>query len=222
MPSPLRFVASPDDIDAALADVREPGDRDGGAVILVGGATFADAADPFATAVRRFLATLARVCQETGTAVVDGGTDAGVMRWFAEARTAVDGSFPLVGVAPQGAFERTTRTGEPIVPAGGHSLILTVPGSRFGDETGWLFATADRLGSGSAPAIVVNGGRLALSEARQRIDGGHVVLAVAGSGRAADELAVDQGLLASGRLRLIPMSADEASLADALEEARTP
>lgn len=221
MPSPLRAVDSEADLDAVVAALAPAGEGSGRALILVGGATFADA-DPARTAsIRSFLDALAAACEQTGTTIVDGGTDAGVMRWIAEARAAIDGTFPLVGVAPRGAFERSTRTGEPIVPAPGHSLVLLAPGSRFGDETTWLFATADRLGSGSAPAVVVNGGRLALHESRERLATGHAVIAVDGSGRAADELAADEGLRASGRLRVVPLASDAASLAAVLEEART-
>lgn len=221
MPSPLRTIDSEADLEAALASLSATGHGTARALILVGGATFADS-DPDRTAgIRAFLGALAAACEQTGTAIVDGGTDAGVMRWIAEARAAIGGAFPLVGVAPRGAFERNTRTGEPIAPAVDHSLILLAPGSRFGDESAWLFATADRLSGGSAPAVVVNGGRLALHEARERLAGGHVVLAVEGSGRAADELASDEDLRASGRLRVIPLASDTTSLAAVLEEMRT-
>jgi SLOG in TRPM, prokaryote len=79
-----------------------------------------------------------------------------------------------------------------------------------------LFAAADHLAGGSAPSIVINGGRLALAEARARLDGSHLVVVVGGSGRAADELASDVALLASGRLRVISLDVDEAGIAAAL------
>jgi len=43
------------------------------------------------------------------------------------------------------------------------------------------------------------------------------VVVVAGSGRAADELAGDEGLRASRRLRVVPLTADAATLTAALE-----
>jgi hypothetical protein len=131
------------------------------------------------------------------------------------------GTFPLIGVAPRGAFTRVTRTGAPIEPARDHDLVVSVPGDRFGDETAWLFAAADDLQSGMAPALVVNGGHLARHEAEARLAAGGRVVAVEGSGRAADELAAalaaDAGLRASGRLRTIPIGVDAAGLAAALE-----
>jgi hypothetical protein len=187
----------------------------GRAVILLGGADFTEP-DRLAR-LRRFFATLAAYLERTGTAVADGGTDSGVMRLIAEARTAVAGTFRLIGVAPGGAFSRATRTGAPIEVARDHDLVLLVPGSRFGDETEWLFAAADHLAGGSAATIVVNGGQLTFDEAQLRLAAGHRVIAVGGSGRAADDLAADMGLRASGRLVVIPLTVDAQRLAAALE-----
>lgn len=214
MSSPLRSVESAAALERELAQLP----ASGRSLLLVGGADFTDCSPEVLEAVRRFLETLARICDAVGAAVVDGGTDSGVMRWFAEARAAVGGSFPLIGVAPAGALRRRTRTGAPIAPAHGHSVILAVPGDRFGDEQDQLFEIVDRLGA-RAPTIVVNGGQLALAEAQRRLADGFVVLAVAGSGRTADELAADDGLRASGRLRVIPLGIDEPGLAAALEDA---
>ena len=220
MTSPLQPVESQPDVDAELA-----GFPRGASLLLIGGADFSSADPAIVDGIRGFLATLAAHCQRTGTAVVDGGTDAGVMRWFAEARASIEGTFPLIGVAPRFAFERQTRTGRPISVAAGHSVVLAVPGEQFGDEMPWLFAVADGIAAeAAAPTILVNGGDLAATEARQRLADGHLVVAVAGSGRAADELAGDwdrSDLPVSGRLRVIPLAADEATLAAALEEAWT-
>ena len=192
----------------------------GRALALIGGADFTDIDE---TRLQAFFAVLAAHCQSTGTAVVDGGTDSGVMRLMAAARTAAGAAFPLIGVAPAGALERTTRTGAPIELARDHSLILLVPGDHFGDETATLFETADLLtdrAARPAPAIVVNGGALALREAHWRLADGAVVVAVEGSGRAADELvrALDEDpqLRASGRLRTIPLTVDAAGLVGVL------
>lgn len=220
MTSPLRPVESQPDLEAALAAF--PEDR---SLLLIGGADFAGSDPELVEGIRIFLATLAAHCEGTCTAVVDGGTDAGVMRWFAEARAAIGGTFPLIGVAPRSAFERPTRTGRSIEVAHGHSLVLAVPGVQFGDELPWLFAAADHLSAtGAAPTVLVNGGERAATEARARLAEGHIVVAVAGSGRAADELAGEAGasdLHGSGRLRVIPLAADGAALATALEEALT-
>ncbi len=220
MASPIRSVESLPDLEGALAGIPQ-----GRSLLLVGGADFAGADPVMVEAIQSFLATLASICERTRIGVVDGGTDAGVMRWFADARAAIAGTFPLIGVAPRFAFDRPTRTGRPITAAPGHSVVLAVPGEQFGDETPWLFAVADHLGfDWPAPTVLVNGGDLASTEARQRLADGHIVIAVAGSGRAADELANPDGasgLPESGRLRVIPLAADEMTLAATLEEAWT-
>lgn len=199
-------VATQADLIAALG----PAQPDGRAVILVGGA---DLTEPERLAeLRALFDTLAAYFERTCTTVVDGGTDSGVMRLMAEARSKIGGEFRLIGVAPAGAFERPTRDGAPIKLARDHSMVVLVPGSDFGDETEWLFAAGDHLAGGSAPTIVVNGGKLTLEEASLRLEQGHPVIVVEGSGRAADELAADEGLRASGRLRVIPLSVDDAGL----------
>ena len=200
---------------AELVEVLGPNPAGGRAVVLIGGADFTEA--DLEAGLRGFFANLAGYLEATGTALVDGGTDSGVMRLIAEARTAIGGTFRLIGVAPALAFSRPTRTGAPIEVARDHSLVVLVPGSRFGEETPWLFAAADHLGGGAAHTVIVNGGDLALDEARVRIAAGHHVVAVEGSGRAADTLASDAGLRASGRLRVIPLTADQAAIAAALE-----
>jgi hypothetical protein len=211
MPDSVRAIATM----AELTETLGPAPEDGRAVILIGGADFTEPA--LLGTLRTFFGSLADHLERTATALIDGGTDSGVMRLIADARADIHGRFPLIGIAPTLAFSRPTRTGAPIEVARGHSLVVLVPGSHFGEETPWLFAAADHLGDGSAATLIVNGGTLALDEARQRMDAGHTVLAVAGSGRAADELAADEGLRASGRLRVIPLSADEAAIAAALE-----
>jgi hypothetical protein len=216
MPESVLVIASMAELTEALG----PAADSGRTVILIGGADFTEGG--LEGGLRAFFGILAGYLERTGSAVVDGGTDSGVMRLIAEARTGIGGTFRLIGVAPALAFSRPTRTGAPIEVARDHTLVVLVPGSRFGEETPWLFAAADHLAGGAAPTIIVNGGNLALDEARQRLGAGHTVVAVAGSGRAADELAADalvadEGLRASGRLRVIPLTADEAAIAAALE-----
>jgi hypothetical protein len=213
MPGRIHDVASSAELRGALGMPPSTGS----AVLLVGGADVTAAAD--LEPIRAFLGTVVSLAERFRMAVVDGGTDSGVMRLIGEARKIRGASFPLVGVVPRGALERTTRSGRPIRIAPGHSDILLVPGSEFGDEIEWLFAAADHLGAGRAPTLVVNGGHMTMVEARMRIDQGQVVVAVEGSGRAADELAADADLRASGRLRVIDLDADEQTLAAILAPA---
>jgi hypothetical protein len=211
----VREVASREELIEVIGP-RQAGSR---AIALIGGADFTAAGE--VARLRAFFGVLAAYLERTATAVVDGGTDSGVMRLVADARRDIAGSFRLIGVAPAGALLRRTRTGAAIEPARDHDLIVLVPGDSFGDETPCLFAAADHLAGGTAPTIVVNGGTLALDEAHARLASRHVVVAVEGSGRAADELAAaledDPELRASGRLRTIALAVDEAALARGLD-----
>src|SRR5689334_23540354 len=103
MIGPVREVASADELATEL-DAGALGAR--AAIALIGGADFTDEA--LVAALRGLFETIATACESSMTAVVDGGTDSGVMRLMAEARAATGGTFPLIGVAPAGAFDRST------------------------------------------------------------------------------------------------------------------
>ena len=93
---------------------------------------------------------------------------------------------PLTGSAPrqdQGEFEpRVTLDPH-------HSHFLLVPGERWGDESPWLTAAAERLAGGRGTLMLVAGGGEVtrwdvLHQLRQR----GRILALAGSGGTADAL----------------------------------
>lgn len=202
------------DSEAQLHEALGPALGPGRAIALIGGADGLDTAD--AVALEGFFLRLADHLERTGTAVVDGGTDSGVMRMIAAARHARGGQFRMVGVVPAGALDRTTRDGGAIEVAPDHDIVL-VPGAEFGDESPWLFAAADHLAAGVAPTIVVNGGRLTLDEAVDRLASRALVIVIAGSGRAADELAAEPATQTAGTLRVLPVSAPVLDIARALE-----
>jgi hypothetical protein len=202
------------DSEAQLYEALGPTLGRGRAIALIGGADGLDTGDT--AALEGFFLRLADHLERTGTAVVDGGTDSGVMRMIAAARRARGAGFRLVGVVPEGALDRTTRDGLPIDVAPDHDIVV-VPGMVFGDESPWLFAAADHLAAGVAPTIVVNGGRLTLDEAGDRLANRALVIVVAGSGRAADELAADSAAPREGTLRVLPVTAGVMDITQALE-----
>ena len=134
-------------------------------------------------------------------AVVDGGTDSGVMRMMGQARRAGGCEFPLIGVAAAGTLRErgvVDSTGDRAEVEPHHTLVLRVPGDQWGDETPWLSAVAGLI-AGKQPSVTVliNGGRIALSDAQMSLDAGRPLVVVAGSGRGADEIARASGGLAS-------------------------
>jgi hypothetical protein len=162
------------------------------AIVLIGGA--GGLGDEGRARVRPLFAEgLAPLARDLGARVVDGGTDAGVMRLMGEARVGAGSGFPLVGVAATGTV---ALPGHPsprpdaarLEPH--HSHFVLVPGSEWGDESPWLARVASRL-AGDSPSITVliNGGETAWEDALTSIASGRPVVVVAGSGRAADALA---------------------------------
>jgi hypothetical protein len=161
-------------------------------VVLVGGADgLGDAR--LARLRPLFEEGLAPLADSLGACVIDGGTDAGVMAMVGRARAKLGASFPLVGVAASGTVEPADSTGgrtgtSSLEP--NHTHLVLVPGTRWGEESPWLAEVATGLaGDDPSVTVVVNGGEVTLDDAARSVDAGRPVLVVAGSGRAADELA---------------------------------
>ncbi len=161
-------------------------------MVLIGGAGRLSAADldclhPLFTNV------IAPVVESLGAGVVDGGTDAGVMRLMGQARAEVQGTFPLIGVAAVGTVDlpgspQTSPSSAPLEPF--HTHIVLVPGSKWGDEVAWISDVAAVLAA-EAPTVtvLVSGGRIAYEDAAESIFARRPVIAIHGSGGTADELA---------------------------------
>jgi hypothetical protein len=139
-----------------------------------------------------FVRVLAPLAEKLGAYVVDGGTDAGVMRLMGQARAAISAKFSLIGVAPAEKVKHpnlpsSTTARQTLEP--NHTHFLLTPGSIWGDESSWLARAATAL-SGGLPsiAILINGGETALKDLTENLRVGRLVVALAGSGRLADEL----------------------------------
>lgn len=70
-------------------------------LVIVGGAGLMETASMQRLNVL-FNEVLAPLAEDLGLTVIDGGTDAGVMQLMGQARHRLGGTFPLVGVLPQG------------------------------------------------------------------------------------------------------------------------
>jgi SLOG in TRPM, prokaryote len=131
------------------------------------------------------------VVERYGAAVVDGGTDSGVMRVFGEARAATGGSFPLIGVAAAGTV---ALSGKPAVATAAldrrHTGVVLVPGDTWGAESPWLAEVATRLAEGKpSVTLVIDGGSITYDDVANSLACQRPVLVVAGSGRTADVIA---------------------------------
>jgi hypothetical protein len=190
-PRPAVRVHADGDLKPALAALGLDSPR--AVLVLVGGAAGLDA-DGLRRLEPIFADAIVPVAERHGACVLDGGTDAGVMRLMGRAREAVSASFPLVGVLVEALAADLDKHGaapadEPERLEPRHSHFVLVDGSRWGDESPWLAAAAGIV-AGDAPVVtlIVNGGEVAWADAELSIATERALIAVSGSGRAADEL----------------------------------
>ncbi len=209
-------VNNQDDLEHAVAALALGGPRP--TLALVGGAA------GMSPATRRqvealFATTVVPTLEVLGAAVVDGGTDAGIMAAMGSGHRSCAATFPLIGVVTK----RGTNRLEP-----NHSHILVVPGQSWGDEVPWLAAVATLIASG-APSVtlLINGGDIAWRDVGESLARSRPVIALVGTGRTADALgtAIDRAghetsdhFAASGLLTTVSL-ADRAGLSRALRAA---
>jgi hypothetical protein len=112
---------------------------------------------------------------ERGAAVVDGGTDSGVMRVIGRVRAAAAG--------PDAAEIETH-----------HTHVVLVPGTEWGDEAPWLAEVADVIAAGRpSVTVLVNGGEIAYDDTFGSLARRRPVVVLAGTGRTADAIAAARG-----------------------------
>jgi SLOG in TRPM, prokaryote len=197
-------------------------------LVVVGGAGGFDEADMDRLRAL-FESGIVPVMTKYGAVGVDGGTLAGVMRLFGEARAAAE--IPLVGVVAAGTVQlpgaQPPQQGAAELEPH-HTHFVIVPGDQWGAESPWIAETATVLAD-TAPSITVliNGGEIAYADVERSVQAGRSVVAVAGSGRTADEFAAalagesaDEraaALIPSGLIRSVP--ADQPAVLAGLLEA---
>ena len=151
--------------------------------------------------LRRLLAEgVTRVAAEESITIIDGGTQAGVMRMIGEGRAAVRDCAPLIGVCPAALVSWPGRALS--LPKGGladdglvplepnHTHFVLTPGDAWGDETDAMFALVAALSDGvPSVAILANGGSIARDEVLRNVRQGREIIVIRGSGRLADVIA---------------------------------
>lgn len=152
-------------------------------IVVVGGAGGMSQED--IEKVQQFLEDyLVPFARERNAAIVDGGTDSGVMAAIGRARQKAGAEFPLVGVVAR-EVENVMDILEP-----NHTHFVLCPGASWGDESEWIPVTARTLaGTQTSAAILINGGKIAWRDAEYSVKYGQPVLIAEGSGRTADVIA---------------------------------
>lgn len=189
----LAAIDSPADIPKALK-ISPPQP----VLVVIGGAD--KLSDAIVAQLRQiFEEGIAPLAERLNLLIIDGGTDAGIMRLMGRARQKVEGKFPLVGIVPASKVQlppyhpslagaQDTKEGHKLEE--NHTHFVLVPGQAWGAESPWLARCAD-LFSGKAPSIVVliNGGSISLIDLKENLSLGHPAVVIAGSGRLADTIA---------------------------------
>jgi hypothetical protein len=162
-------------------------------LVVVGGASGMPDESPGLRAL--FDDVLAPLVQRADAAVVDGGTDEGVMHLMGAARASGSHTFPLVGVLVDrlaGYGDRVSERATSLEP--NHTHFVLVPGAEWGDEAPWVARVASVLAADRGSAtVLVNGGETAWIDVAHSVDAGRAVVVVGGSGRTADEIAAAAG-----------------------------
>jgi SLOG in TRPM, prokaryote/Protein of unknown function (DUF4231) len=135
---------------------------------------------------------LAAVVAQDRLTVLTGGTQAGVFALFGAA-LGDDSTVASVGVAPEARVTWPGRVdaGDDAVPLEQHhSRFVLVDGDEWGDETGMMLRLAAALAADvPSLAVLAGGGNVAKRELLGHVRAGRDVVALAGSGRLADDVA---------------------------------
>lgn len=182
----------PEALDAGLACLGLTGPRP--VLVLVGGA--ANLPERIAPRLLSLFEGLAPHLDALGATLIDGGTAFGVMALMGQARARTGARFPLLGIAPRGMVARAPAAtdpaegGEKALLEPNHTHFILVPGDRWGEESPWISAVADRLAGGRGSLMLVaGGGEITRLDVLHRLRAGGPVLTLAGSGGTADHLA---------------------------------
>jgi hypothetical protein len=164
-------------------------------LVVIGGAGLMDDAS-----LRRlktiFSDVLAPLASEMSLTVLDGGTDSGVIQMMGQARDATGGQFPLIGVVPQGKaqlpsphqFKDDGSSRHALEPH--HTRFFLIPGNDWGSESRWLADFAALISSGQKSlTVLINGGKIALTDLQANLATNRPAVVIAGSGRLADTIA---------------------------------
>lgn len=172
----------------ALSALRLPDYK--GILVVHGGA--GQMSREYMAATRQFMIqSIAPFAEQNRLLVVGGGTQAGTSQILGESREAIGGTYPLIGVVPEGSITYpdappSNREQAPLNPT--HSHFLFVAGQEFGTESDLLVGLLRAAGQPGV-AFVINGGDIVRQEVTMHMTLGSPVVAVQGSGRTADELA---------------------------------
>lgn len=173
------------EIPGALAQLDIPHPRP--VIVLVGGASGIGWWDKFP--MTKAIRIIAHLAEETRAVVVDGGTQAGIMKEIGIQRKRYKFSFPLVGVV----FGNLLMKEEPkSILDSNHTHFFLVPGDDWGAESSWISKIATAIaGDHKSITVLVNGGNIAKTDVEYSRLENRPAFVMRGTGRMADEITIE-------------------------------
>ena len=164
-------------------------------IVLIGG----EIDKEHAAVTQQAVQTISRIAQDLKSVVICGGTNMGIMAEIGHTRRRNHHNYPLIGIAPEELVTwplgpKTTKFlwwGKERWQLEPHySHFILVPGSKFGDESPWIFDAATLLSQERrSVTILINGGEVSRKDIEMSLEYGRPVIALSHTGRLADELA---------------------------------
>ncbi len=151
--------------------------------------------------IRKAMDSIIQAAHETGAAIIDGGTNSGVMAISGQVRAEKGYRFPLIGIAAEGTvkwpgrkpgFKEMVALNKYAAPLdSNHTHFILTPGKDWGDESPWISEIATQLSGGKqSVAVLINGGDISRDrDVPNNMKAGRTLLVIEGTGRAADEFA---------------------------------
>ena len=160
--------------------------------------------------MRKAVGIVAQLAQETGSVVVDGGTQAGIMTEIGRQRRKNKFTFPLIGVV----FETLLMQEKPAsILDENHTHFFLIPGSNWGDESSWISKIATVITSGhQSITVLVNGGNISRSDVEYSLLENRPTFVMRGTGRLADEITL------TGKVFPINVSSKSNTILEKLKE----
>lgn len=182
------------EIQEALASLGIP--RSKTVIVLVGGAGGIGWLEKFP--MRKAVGIVAQLAEETQSAVIDGGTQAGIMTEIGKQRKRNKFSFPLIGVV----FDSLLMQEKPeSILDSNHTHFFLIPGDDWGDESGWISKIATAITSDAKATlatgvinlqksitVLINGGNISRTDVEYSLLENRPTFVMRGTGRMADEI----------------------------------
>jgi len=182
-------ISEEKEIPEALNELEIPHPKP--AIVLVGGAGGIGWWDKFP--MSKAIRIVARLAEETGAVVVDGGTQAGIMKEIGRQRKRSKYSFPLVGVV----FDSLLMKEEPeSILDPNHTHFFLIPGEDWGDESAWISKIATVIaGDKKSITVLVNGGQISRTDVGYSILEDRPTFVMRGTGRMADQITLGEKII---------------------------